>query len=58
MLLNKIILMYIILQLLLNRLIFGYYAHKHIELEDLIRRPTILQWLSLCVFMYGDSWRL
>ncbi|ARF11984.1 CAAX protease family protein [Klosneuvirus KNV1] len=43
--------MYFILELLLNRLIFGYYAHKYIKIDDLISRPTILQWLSFCVFI-------
>lgn len=41
----------ILIQLFLNRIIFGYYASRKIELDELISRPSILQWLSLCVFI-------
>lgn len=51
MVLNKRIIMYIFLQLLLNRLIFGYYAINHIEINDLISKPNIIQWVSLCVLI-------
>ena len=38
------------IQLLFNRIIFGYYASKNIK-NDIISKPNILQWLSLCVFI-------